>query len=93
MPRHIGTCFRFYTQMRVGKKTKHLPIKFIVTSHNSVVLERKQVAQWTIIFNRFLNLYDRQMFAYFYINQGKCFAYFNLYQENLCTKFTFKVMY
>ena len=36
MPRHIGTCFRFYTQMRVEKKTKHLPIKFIVTSHNSV---------------------------------------------------------
>ena len=36
MPRHIGTCFRFYTQMRVEKKKKHLPIKFIVTSHNSV---------------------------------------------------------
>ena len=36
MPRHIGTCFRFYMQMRVEKKTKHLPIKSIVTSHNSV---------------------------------------------------------
>ena len=31
----IGTCFRFYTQMRVEKKTKHLHIEFIVTSHNS----------------------------------------------------------
>ena len=36
MPRHIGTCFRFYTQMRVEKKTKHLHIEFVVTSHNSV---------------------------------------------------------
>ena len=35
MPRHIGTCFRLYTQMRVEKKTKHLPIVSIVTSHNS----------------------------------------------------------
>ena len=33
----IGTCFRFYAQMRVEKKTKHLHIKFIVNSHNSVV--------------------------------------------------------
>ena len=33
----IGTCFRFYTQMRVQKKTKHLHIEFIVTSHNSEV--------------------------------------------------------
>ena len=32
----IGTCFRFYTQMRVENKTKHLHIEFIVTSHNSV---------------------------------------------------------
>ena len=32
---YIGTCFRFYTQMQVEKK-KRLPIKFIVTSHNSV---------------------------------------------------------
>ena len=32
----IGTCFRFYTQIRVQKKKKHLHIKFIVTSHNSV---------------------------------------------------------
>ena len=31
---YIGTCFRFYTQMRVEKK-KHLHIEFIVTSHNS----------------------------------------------------------
>ena len=31
----IGTCFRFYMQMRVEKK-KHLHIEFIVTSHNSV---------------------------------------------------------
>ena len=31
---YIGTCFRFYTQMRVQKK-KHLHIEFIVTSHNS----------------------------------------------------------
>ena len=31
----IGTCFRFYKQMRVEKK-KHLDIEFIVTSHNSV---------------------------------------------------------
>ena len=41
MPRHIGTCFRFYTQMRVEKKPKHLPIKFIVTSHNSVLFRVK----------------------------------------------------
>ena len=32
---YIGTCFRFYTQMRVQKKTKHLHVEFIVTSHNS----------------------------------------------------------
>ena len=32
----IGTCFRFYTQMRVEKK-KPLHIEFIVTSHNSAV--------------------------------------------------------
>ena len=50
MPIPIGTCFRFYTQMlylqalaldfirKSGwkKKTKHLHIKSIVTSHNSV---------------------------------------------------------
>ena len=48
MPRHIGTCFRFYTKMlniwalaldficKCGwKKTKHLQIEFIVNSHNS----------------------------------------------------------
>ena len=35
----IGTCFRFYTQMRVEKKTKHLHIEFIVTSHNSVGID------------------------------------------------------
>ena len=28
---------KFYTQMRVEKKTKHLHIEFIVTSHNSEV--------------------------------------------------------
>ena len=33
---YIGTCFRFYTQMRVQKNPKHLHIEFIVTSHNSV---------------------------------------------------------
>ena len=33
---YIGTCFRFYMQMRVEKKTKHLHIEYIVTSHNSV---------------------------------------------------------
>ena len=38
MPRHMGTCFRFYKQMRVEKNPKHLPIKSIVTSHNSVFL-------------------------------------------------------
>ena len=27
MPRHIGTCFRFYTQMRVEKKTKAFAYK------------------------------------------------------------------
>ena len=36
MPRHIGTCFRLYMQMRVEKTTKHLHIEFIVTSHISV---------------------------------------------------------
>ena len=35
---YIGTCFRFYTQMRVEKNPKHLHIEFIVTSHNSVSL-------------------------------------------------------
>ena len=35
MPRYIGTCFRFYTQMWVEKQTKHLHTEFIVTSHNS----------------------------------------------------------
>ena len=35
---YIGTCFRFYTQMRVPKKKKHLHIEFIVTSHNSVCM-------------------------------------------------------
>ena len=32
---YTDTCFRFYTQMGVQKKTKHLHIEFIVTSHNS----------------------------------------------------------
>ena len=27
MPRHIGTCFRFYTQMRVEKKNKAFAYK------------------------------------------------------------------
>ena len=27
MPRHIGTCFRFYTQMQVEKKTKAFAYK------------------------------------------------------------------
>ena len=40
---NIGTCFRFYTQMRVQKKTKHLHIEFIVTSHNSAVCELTQL--------------------------------------------------
>ena len=40
---YIGTCFRFYTQMRVQTKTKHLHIEFIVTSHNSVVLYSREV--------------------------------------------------
>ena len=34
---NIGTCFRFYMQMRVEKTPKLLHIEFIVTSHNSVV--------------------------------------------------------
>ena len=42
----IGTCFRFYTQMRVQKKTKHLHVEFIVTSHNSVVVDT--VGQYVI---------------------------------------------
>ena len=40
---YIGTCFRFYTQMRVEKKTKHLHIEFIVTSHNSADPVEKHV--------------------------------------------------
>ena len=40
---YTGTCFRFYTQMWVEKKTKHLHIEFIVTSHNSVVLYSREV--------------------------------------------------
>ena len=38
---YIGTCFRFYTQMRVKKQTKHLLIEFIVSSHNSVTERNK----------------------------------------------------
>ena len=49
MPRHIGTCFRFYTKMlyiqaltldfihKCVWKKKHLHIEFIVNSHNSVL--------------------------------------------------------
>ena len=33
---YIGTCFRFYTQMRVQKKAFAI-IEFIVTSHNRVL--------------------------------------------------------
>ena len=40
---YIGTCFRFYTQMRVQKKTKHLHIEFIVTSHNSVEIKDNEI--------------------------------------------------
>ena len=36
---YIGTCFRFYMQMQLQKKAKHLHIEFIVTSHNSVSKE------------------------------------------------------
>ena len=50
MPRHIGTCFRFYTQMRVEKKTKHLPIESIVTSHNSVIFQT-----WHLFYKKFLD--------------------------------------
>ena len=35
---YIDTCFRFYTQMHVEKK-KHLHTEFIVTSHNSVIID------------------------------------------------------
>ena len=35
---YVGTCFRFYTQMRVQKNPKHLHIEFIVTSHNSAAM-------------------------------------------------------
>ena len=46
MPRHIGTCFRFYTQMRVEKKPKHLHIEFIVTSHNSVHHSQNEISRY-----------------------------------------------
>ena len=36
----IGTCFRFYTQMRVQKKTKLLPIK-LKTVYTTVYLQQK----------------------------------------------------
>ena len=36
---NIGTFIRFYIQMRVQKKTKHLPIDSIGHSHNSVDME------------------------------------------------------
>ena len=41
---YVGTCFRFYTQMRVQKNHKHLHIEFIVTSHNSV--KHENIADW-----------------------------------------------
>ena len=44
---YIGTCFRFYTQMRVQKK-KHLHIEFIVTSHNSAMLDARLQTSKTI---------------------------------------------
>ena len=37
---YIGTCFRFYTQMRVQKKRKHLHLEFIVISHNSAKIRQ-----------------------------------------------------
>ena len=56
----IGTCFRFYNQMRVQKGKKHLHIEFIVTSHNSVTqiidkIFHKQFVMYTYlcIFKRF----------------------------------------
>ena len=45
---YIGTCFRFYTQMRVQKK-KHLHIEFIVTSHNSVTWLHGSVAGSSVV--------------------------------------------
>ena len=36
---YIGTCFKFYNQMRVQKKPKHLHIEYIVTLHNSVYMD------------------------------------------------------
>ena len=58
---YIGTCFRFYTQMRVEKKKKkHLHIEFIVTSHNSVYFD----LQGNIVFflcstNQFFHAFEK----------------------------------
>ena len=38
----IGTFIRFYMQMRVEKKTKHLPIDSIGHSHNSATTTQKK---------------------------------------------------
>ena len=34
MPRHIGTCFRFYTQMRVEKKPKAFAYRVPIGDYN-----------------------------------------------------------
>ena len=34
MPRHIGTCFRFYTQMRVEKKNKAFAYRVPIGDYN-----------------------------------------------------------
>ena len=48
----IGTCFRFYTEMWVDEKAKHLHIEFIVTSHNSVTF-----LKLPLIFELFLEFF------------------------------------
>ena len=39
MPRHIGTCFRFYTQMRVEKKHKAFAYRVPIGDYNYLQCE------------------------------------------------------
>ena len=64
MPRYIGTCFRFYTQMRVEKKPKHMHIEFIVISHNSeglIICSKKEI-RFHFDFDFDLDITNRNIF-------------------------------
>ena len=58
----IGTCFRFYTQMRVEKKTKLLPIKLktVYTTVHVLQFPGQQEETGSILDS--LNLFDYCVF-------------------------------